>query len=136
MKQATRQHMTLDVSDTAKACLAERGFDIRYGARPLKRALAKEILNPLSKLVLEGSVAESDTVRGRTRGEAMKLQKVGEAEFGWTTGSHSLSENKNDVVLLKNRDAPSNHHELVAVESSSPSDVDDWEDLDEDFLHA
>lgn len=134
---AAGQHMTLDVSDGAKACLAERGFDIRYGARPLKRALAKEILNPLSKLVLEGSVAESDTVRVRTRGEALKLQKGGEAEFGWTTGSHSLSENKNDVVILKNRDAPSNHHELVPVDASSTTsgDMDDWDDLDED-LHA
>lgn len=138
---ATGQHMTLDVSDSAKACLAERGFDIRYGARPLKRALAKEILNPLSKLVLEGSVVEADTVRVRTRAEALKLQKGGEAEFGWTTGSHSLSENKNDVVLLKNRDAPSNHHELVAVESSSThhnqadNDSDEWDDLDDD-LHA
>ena len=134
---AAGQHMTLDVSNSAKACLAERGFDIRYGARPLKRALAKEILNPLSKLVLEGSVVESDTVRVRTRGEALKLQKAGEAEFGWTTGSHSLSDNKNDVVILKNRDAPSNHHELVPVDSSSQKDgedLDDWDD-DED-LHA
>ena len=72
---AAGQHMTLDVSDSAKACLAERGFDIRYGARPLKRAVSKEILNPLSKLVLEGSVAETDTVRVRTRGEALELQR-------------------------------------------------------------
>lgn len=41
------QDMTLAVSQVARACIAEHGFDIRYGARPLKRALAKEILNPL-----------------------------------------------------------------------------------------
>ena len=132
------QHMTLDVSDVAKGCLAERGFDVRYGARPLKRALAKEILNPLSKLVLEGAVVEGDTVRVRTRGEALKLQKSGEAEFGWASGSHPMSGDKNDVVILKNHDPPASHNELVLVggdQTSTADDDDDWNDLD-DPLHA
>lgn len=123
------QHMRLDVSDMAKACLAEQGFDVRYGARPLKRALAKQVLNPLSKLVLEGSVAEGDAVRVRTRGEALKLQKIGgEAEHGWVSGSSPLSDDKNDVVIIKNRDSPSNHHELVLSEPSDQFETDDWDD--------
>jgi ATP-dependent Clp protease ATP-binding subunit ClpB len=132
-----QHNMTLDVSDVAKHVLAERGFDIRYGARPLKRVLAKEVLNPLSKLVLEGSAAEGDVVRVRTRGEALKLQKSGEADFGWTSGSHSLSEDNNDVVIIKNREAASN--EAVPSEGSTSSDHDGdgygWDDLDDD-LHA
>ncbi|ACI64234.1 member of the clp superfamily, large regulatory subunit, partial [Thalassiosira pseudonana CCMP1335] len=57
------QNMTLDVSHVALECLAEKGYDIRYGARPLKRVLNRDILHPLSRLVLEGSVLDGDTVR-------------------------------------------------------------------------
>lgn len=139
-------HMTLDASNVAKDVLSERGFDIRYGARPLKRTLAKEVLNPLSKLVLEGSVEEGDVVRVRTRGEAMKLQKSGEADFGWTGGSSSLSDDKNDVVVIKNRDAPSAQVVVAPVDGStttsgSSSYDDEWDGWDydvddDDDLHA
>ena len=122
------QHMTLDVSANAKACIAERGFDVRYGARPLKRALVKDLLNPLSRLVLEGGIVEGDVVRVRTRGEALQLQKSGEAEFGWATGGNALSEDKNDVVVIKN------HEPVPEEEVDEPSDPDDefWDD----DLHA
>lgn len=122
------QHMELDVSDTAKACIAEHGFDVRYGARPLKRTLVKELLNPLSRLVLEGAIQEGDTVKVRTRGEALKMQKDGEAAFGWDSGSNARSEDKNDVVVLKNHEPPT---EAELAEMSSEEDSD-WED----DLHA
>jgi ATP-dependent Clp protease ATP-binding subunit ClpB len=93
------QNMTLDVSDLAMDCLAEKGFDIRYGARPLKRTLVKELLNPLSRLVLEGSVVEGDDVLVRTRGEAEK--NIAEFSHGWLS-STPVSEDKNDVVVIRN----------------------------------
>ena len=119
------QKMTLDVSQAAKDVLAERGYDVRYGARPLKRALVKEVLNPLSRLVLEGGVREGDVVRVRTRGEAMKLSKTEENFLGWETGSSQLSDDKNDVVVMMNHKPNED-----AVE-----DVDD-ESEDWDSLHA
>jgi hypothetical protein len=120
------QHMTLDVSPLAKACIAERGYDVRYGARPLKRALVREILNPMSRLVLEGTVRDGDIVQVRTRGEALKLQKEGEAELGWATGSNHLSEDKNDVVILKNHEAyPEEDNSEKSAESDSDWDFDD-----------
>jgi ATP-dependent Clp protease ATP-binding subunit ClpB len=123
------QHMEIDISDAAKGCIAESGFDVRYGARPLKRALVKELLNPLSRLVLEGAVQEGDTVKVRTRGEALQLQKKGEAELGWTSGSSEMSENKNDVVILKNHEGFAEEDD----ESASEDEADDW--LDDD-LHG
>ena len=96
------QKMTLDVSQLAKAVISERGYDVRYGAPPLKRALVKEVLNPISHLVLNGGVHEGDVVKVRTRGEVMQLAKAGEAEFGWTSGCSLVSEGKNDVVILNN----------------------------------
>ena len=107
------QDMALDVSAPAKACLAERGYDHRYGARPLKRTLNKEVLHPLSRLVLEGSVLEGDDIMVRTRAEALRLQKSGDSVLGWVSGTAGeLSEDRNDVVILKNHElAPLDEHE-------------------------
>lgn len=97
------QNMTLDVSDGARERLADEGYDVRYGARPLKRILAKSLLNPLSRLVLERSVLEGDTVRVRTRGEAEVLSKSSQ-DISWTSSNHGEDEDRNDIVILRNHD--------------------------------
>ena len=43
--------------------LAERGYDPVYGARPLKRVIQKELLDPLALMILDGSLHEGETVR-------------------------------------------------------------------------
>jgi ATP-dependent Clp protease ATP-binding subunit ClpB len=53
----------LAISDSAKAQLAERGYDPTFGARPLKRLIQQEIENPLATKILNGDFAEGDTVR-------------------------------------------------------------------------
>jgi ATP-dependent Clp protease ATP-binding subunit ClpB len=54
----------LELEWTAAACtyLAEVGFDPAYGARPLKRAIQRDVLDPLALRVLEGEFREGDTV--------------------------------------------------------------------------
>ncbi|HEY4014032.1 MAG TPA: ATP-dependent chaperone ClpB [Polyangiaceae bacterium] len=49
-----RRELTLDVTDRAKDFLAEQGWDPQYGARPLKRAIQKNLEDPLAKKVLAG----------------------------------------------------------------------------------
>lgn len=49
----------LRFSDYALAYLAEQGFDLQFGARPLKRLIQKEIINPLSKRILAGDIDKS-----------------------------------------------------------------------------
>jgi ATP-dependent Clp protease ATP-binding subunit ClpB len=49
--------LKLEVTEAAKALLAEEGFDPVYGARPLKRAVQKRLENPLSVHILEGKKA-------------------------------------------------------------------------------
>lgn len=120
------QGMTLEISNAARACIAEHGFDIRYGARPLKRALANEVLNPLSKAILEGDIRETDLVRVVTRGEATKLQKEGIADLGWVTGASPQSEDRNDVVILKNH-SPYPEEEDSDAMSSGEEDFGDEE---------
>ena len=62
-KRLEQQKITLQLSDAAKALIAREGYDPVYGARPLKRAIQKEILDPLSLDILEGKFHEGQTIR-------------------------------------------------------------------------
>ena len=48
--------VTLKVTDAAIATLADAGFDPQFGARPIKRAIQRELLNDLSKQLIAGSI--------------------------------------------------------------------------------
>ena len=56
------KEMTLRLSDSVKAELVARGFDAVYGARPLRRTLQRDILNPLAIQMLEGNFHAGDTI--------------------------------------------------------------------------
>ncbi|MCK6212859.1 ATP-dependent chaperone ClpB [Micrococcus luteus] len=58
----TDRRLTLEVSDAAKAWLAEAGFDPAYGARPLRRLVQREIGDRLARGILAGEIADGDTV--------------------------------------------------------------------------
>ena len=52
----------LELTDAAKTHLVRVGYDPAYGARPLKRAIQKEVENALGRLILEGKVRDGETV--------------------------------------------------------------------------
>jgi ATP-dependent Clp protease ATP-binding subunit ClpB len=52
----------LEVTDAATAALAHQGYDPSYGARPLKRVIQRELADKLTMKVLDGGIAEGDTV--------------------------------------------------------------------------
>jgi ATP-dependent Clp protease ATP-binding subunit ClpB len=56
------RRITLTLTDEARAELVRTGYDPRYGARPLKRAIQKKIETPLGKLLLQGAVKDGQTV--------------------------------------------------------------------------
>ncbi len=58
-----KQKITLELSDAARARIAREGYDPTYGARPLKRAIQRELLDPLSMDLLEGKFGEGQTIR-------------------------------------------------------------------------
>ncbi len=55
-------HFELEVTDKAKAWLAEVGYDPNYGARPLKRAIQRYVEDPLALQILEGVFMEGDKI--------------------------------------------------------------------------
>jgi ATP-dependent Clp protease ATP-binding subunit ClpB len=51
------------LTDRARELLGNLGYDPTYGARPLKRVIAKRLIDPLALAILEGDFREGDTVR-------------------------------------------------------------------------
>src|SRR6059036_3766292 len=70
-----QQKITLDLSDSAKELLAREGYDPVYGARPLRRTIQKEILDPLSIDILEGKVREGHIVHIGAKDGALEFQE-------------------------------------------------------------
>jgi ATP-dependent Clp protease ATP-binding subunit ClpB len=62
------RRITLELTDEAKTHLAQTGYDPVYGARPLKRAIQREIETPLSRLILKGEVKDNSLVRASLSG--------------------------------------------------------------------
>ena len=60
-KRLAKQDITIDCTKEAIAHLATVGFDPQFGARPVKRAIQREVLNELSKAIISGQVS-SDSV--------------------------------------------------------------------------
>ena len=54
--------LTLEVRPSAKELISEAGFDEKYGARPLKRAIQTKVEDALAQEILEGRVKAGDTV--------------------------------------------------------------------------
>jgi ATP-dependent Clp protease ATP-binding subunit ClpB len=61
-KRLEERHITLEMTDAAKAHLVEAGYDPSFGARPLKRTIQRELETALSRQMLQGKVKDGQTV--------------------------------------------------------------------------
>ena len=61
-KMLSQQGFTLTVTDKAIDALAQAGFDPEFGARPVKRAIQRDVLNALSKSLLNGDVTRERAI--------------------------------------------------------------------------
>ena len=61
-KRLDEKHISIQLTNNARELLAREGYDPAYGARPLKRTIQQEVLDPLAMKMLEGEVKEGDTV--------------------------------------------------------------------------
>ena len=61
-KRLKKQEIILNSTEEAIEQLAVLGFDPQYGGRPVKRTLQQQVLNPLSKALLEGSVSKDKAI--------------------------------------------------------------------------
>jgi ATP-dependent Clp protease ATP-binding subunit ClpA len=74
---ADRQ-IRLEVTPAAKAWISERGYDPAFGARPLKRVIQREVLDPLARMVLSGDLRDSETAIIDADGDSLTFRAAGE----------------------------------------------------------
>jgi ATP-dependent Clp protease ATP-binding subunit ClpC len=65
LTRLSARSITLDLAKTAKEFLAEKGFDEKYGARPLRRTIQRFVEDPIAEEVLRGGFPDGSTIRGK-----------------------------------------------------------------------
>ncbi|HEX9027741.1 MAG TPA: ATP-dependent chaperone ClpB [Anaerolineales bacterium] len=70
----------LEIAPAAKEYLAEVGYDADFGARPLKRAIQRELQDPLALHILSGDFHEGDTIRVERTPEGLSFTPVVQVE--------------------------------------------------------
>ena len=71
-----KQNLHLTLTDEALRHVADQGYDPVYGARPLKRAIQRQLLDPLSLRILEGDFKDGDHVTGRLQNGAIVFEST------------------------------------------------------------
>jgi ATP-dependent Clp protease ATP-binding subunit ClpB len=74
-RRLAERKVSLELSPAAKALIADEGFDPVYGARPIRRAIQRLVLDPLAQKILAGEFAEGDTVFVDVRDGAVTFLK-------------------------------------------------------------
>jgi ATP-dependent Clp protease ATP-binding subunit ClpC len=75
-KRLSGQHIEIDVVDSAKEFLLEKGWDEKYGARPLRRAVENYLEDPLAEAILRGEVRRGEPIRVTfAGGDALKFEQ-------------------------------------------------------------
>lgn len=70
------QGIELHFDESAEAHLAKEGYDITYGARPLRRAITKAVEDKLSEEILRGNIKKGDKVEVTSEGEELKFNRI------------------------------------------------------------
>ncbi len=76
LQRLAKQNITLVLTEKAKAFLGREGYDPAYGARPLKRVIQREILDPLSLEILDGRFHEGDRITADAEGDHLQFTKT------------------------------------------------------------
>jgi ATP-dependent Clp protease ATP-binding subunit ClpB len=81
-KRLVDRHITLELTDAARAHIVRVGYEPSYGARPIKRAIQRELENQLAKQLLRGDVRDGQHVRVDYNGDALTFsaERVPESE--------------------------------------------------------
>jgi ATP-dependent Clp protease ATP-binding subunit ClpC len=82
--------MSLELTEEAKAFIAEKGFDEKYGARPLRRAMQKYIEDTLAEKMLSGDLNYGSKVSGKLNDEKDNI------DFAFTEGIKQIDEKELD----------------------------------------
>jgi ATP-dependent Clp protease ATP-binding subunit ClpB len=133
------QKMSIDISPAAQSYIADVGYDPVFGARPLKRAIQREIENPLATKILENTFVAGDTILVDVKGKALSFSKKlsvakpstepPEAEAPEARTSEAKApEAKAPETKAPETKAPEAEH----TDAQSKQESDTWDDLNLD----
>lgn len=80
VKRMEQQKLSLELAPAARRLLAREGYDPAYGARPLKRVLQHQLLDPLSLEILDGKITAGDRLRANEKNGHILFEKLSTAE--------------------------------------------------------
>jgi len=70
------RQLEIELTDAARAYLADEGYDPVYGARPLKRVIQRQVQDPLALALLQGDFGEGDRVRVDAQGGHLTFERL------------------------------------------------------------
>ena len=70
------RRMTLSLDPAALHWLGERGYDPVYGARPLKRVIQKELIDPIARKLLAGDIADGEVIQVSAGDDGLEIGKA------------------------------------------------------------
>ncbi len=76
-KRLAERRVELTLTDAAKDLLAKEGYDPAYGARPLKRAISRLVIDPLARMLLTGEIKDGDSVAADAGKEGLAFRCAG-----------------------------------------------------------
>ncbi len=77
LKKVSDRQIAINLTDSAKDFIAEKGFDPVYGARPLKRVIQKNIEDPIAEQILRGQFTDGSQIRVDKSGEGLEFVEAG-----------------------------------------------------------
>jgi ATP-dependent Clp protease ATP-binding subunit ClpB len=115
-KLLAEQKITFNLMPAAQKYIADVGYDPVYGARPLKRAIQRELENPIANLLLEQKFVAGDTI----------YISLGDGQLRFS--SENLSESPSDLweTSAVNAADPLEVDVLEATEVTTTSETDPW----------
>jgi ATP-dependent Clp protease ATP-binding subunit ClpC len=79
-KRLVERKIELEFADDAKLLLIDKGYDEKYGARPLRRAVEHFLEDPLAEAILRGDVKDGDTILVVRSGEVLEFKPKNPAQ--------------------------------------------------------
>jgi len=85
-RMLAERELTLELTEAARAKLADLGYDPVYGARPLKRVIQKRLQNELARYLLSGEFMPGDTIAVDVEGDDLTFERHPSADAESATG--------------------------------------------------
>ena len=75
VKALADKNISLNVSENAKDFILEKGTNLKYGARPLRRAIQRYVEDEISERILRGDIVDGDNIKVSRDGDKLVFEK-------------------------------------------------------------